>query len=146
MRFFWLSARLHPRAFCLSSCKNLSASGRTLGSGSGLAHRICIQSRGLALSLPISVVFIAQVYHVPRLQPPLALVAIMLVTSKGAAGVHWSCIYSPRDGLSDIRHSAARRTRARVCRSIIFYPCQSTRKCDWEWSRDDRSCKAGERV
>lgn len=43
---------------------------------------------GLALSLPISTVFIAQVYHVslsfPRL---LALVAIMLVTSKGAAGV-----------------------------------------------------------
>src|SRR6202051_1339064 len=43
---------------------------------------------GLALSLPISTVFIAQVYHVQlgftRL---LALVAIMLVTSKGAAGV-----------------------------------------------------------
>ena len=43
---------------------------------------------GLALSLPISTVFIAQVYNVQlgftRL---LALVAIMLVTSKGAAGV-----------------------------------------------------------
>ena len=43
---------------------------------------------GLAVSLPISTVFIAQVYHVPlgfgRL---LALMAIMLVTSKGAAGV-----------------------------------------------------------
>src|SRR3984893_14173130 len=43
---------------------------------------------GLALSLPISTLFIAQVYHVQlgftRL---LALVAIMLVTSKGAAGV-----------------------------------------------------------
>jgi aerobic C4-dicarboxylate transport protein len=43
---------------------------------------------GLAVSLPISTVFIAQVYHVPlgfgRL---LTLVAIMLVTSKGAAGV-----------------------------------------------------------
>jgi aerobic C4-dicarboxylate transport protein len=43
---------------------------------------------GLALSLPISTVFIAQVYNIQlgftRL---LALVAIMLVTSKGAAGV-----------------------------------------------------------
>jgi aerobic C4-dicarboxylate transport protein len=43
---------------------------------------------GLALSLPISTLFIAQVYQIPlsfgRL---LALVAIMLVTSKGAAGV-----------------------------------------------------------
>ena len=43
---------------------------------------------GLALSLPISTLFIAQVYQVPlsfgRL---LSLVAIMLVTSKGAAGV-----------------------------------------------------------
>jgi aerobic C4-dicarboxylate transport protein len=43
---------------------------------------------GLAVSLPISTVFIAQVYHVPlgfgRL---LALMAIMLITSKGAAGV-----------------------------------------------------------
>ena len=43
---------------------------------------------GLAVSLPISTLFIAQVYHVPlsfgRL---LSLVAIMLVTSKGAAGV-----------------------------------------------------------
>jgi aerobic C4-dicarboxylate transport protein len=43
---------------------------------------------GLAVSLPISTVFIAQVYHVPlgfgRL---LLLMAIMLVTSKGAAGV-----------------------------------------------------------
>jgi len=43
---------------------------------------------GLALSLPISVVFIAQVYHVPLgFSRLLALVAIMLVTSKGAAGV-----------------------------------------------------------
>jgi len=43
---------------------------------------------GLALSLPISTVFIAQVYHVPlSLSRLLALVAIMLVTSKGAAGV-----------------------------------------------------------
>jgi aerobic C4-dicarboxylate transport protein len=43
---------------------------------------------GLAVSLPISVVFIAQVYHVPlSLGRLLALVAIMLVTSKGAAGV-----------------------------------------------------------
>ncbi len=43
---------------------------------------------GLAVSLPISTVFIAQVYHVP-LSPSrlLSLVAIMLVTSKGAAGV-----------------------------------------------------------
>jgi aerobic C4-dicarboxylate transport protein len=43
---------------------------------------------GLALSLPISTMFIAQVYHVQisfgRL---LVLVGIMLVTSKGAAGV-----------------------------------------------------------
>jgi aerobic C4-dicarboxylate transport protein len=43
---------------------------------------------GLAVSLPISTVFISQVYHVPlgfgRL---LTLIAIMLVTSKGAAGV-----------------------------------------------------------
>jgi aerobic C4-dicarboxylate transport protein len=43
---------------------------------------------GLALSLPISTVFIAQVYHVPlSFSQLLALVAIMLVTSKGAAGV-----------------------------------------------------------
>jgi aerobic C4-dicarboxylate transport protein len=43
---------------------------------------------GLALSLPISTVFIAQVYHVPlSFSRLLALVAIMLVTSKGAAGV-----------------------------------------------------------
>ena len=43
---------------------------------------------GLAVSLPISTVFIAQVYHVPlSLSRLLALVAIMLVTSKGAAGV-----------------------------------------------------------
>jgi aerobic C4-dicarboxylate transport protein len=43
---------------------------------------------GLALSLPISTVFIAQVYHVPlTLSRLLALVAVMLVTSKGAAGV-----------------------------------------------------------
>lgn len=43
---------------------------------------------GLALSLPISTVFIAQVYHVPlSFTRLLALVAIMLVTSKGAAGV-----------------------------------------------------------
>src|SRR3981081_1109540 len=43
---------------------------------------------GLALSLPISVVFIAQVYHVPLgFSRLLALVAIILVTSKGAAGV-----------------------------------------------------------
>jgi aerobic C4-dicarboxylate transport protein len=43
---------------------------------------------GLAVSLPISVVFIAQAYHVPlSLSRLLALVAIMLVTSKGAAGV-----------------------------------------------------------
>jgi aerobic C4-dicarboxylate transport protein len=43
---------------------------------------------GLAVSLPISTVFIAQVYHVPLgLSRLLALVAIMLVTSKGAAGV-----------------------------------------------------------
>jgi len=47
-----------------------------------------IQSRGLALSLPISVVFIAQgLSRSARLQPPLSPVAIMLVTSKGAAGV-----------------------------------------------------------
>jgi aerobic C4-dicarboxylate transport protein len=43
---------------------------------------------GLALSLPISTMFIAQAYHVQisfgRL---LVLVGIMLVTSKGAAGV-----------------------------------------------------------
>ena len=43
---------------------------------------------GLALSLPISTVFIAQVYHVSlSFTRLLALVAIMLVTSKGAAGV-----------------------------------------------------------
>jgi aerobic C4-dicarboxylate transport protein len=43
---------------------------------------------GLALSLPISTIFIAQVYHVPlSFSRLLALVAIMLVTSKGAAGV-----------------------------------------------------------
>ena len=43
---------------------------------------------GLAVSLPISTVFMAQVYHVPlSLGRLLALVAIMLVTSKGAAGV-----------------------------------------------------------
>src|SRR4030081_4078430 len=43
---------------------------------------------GLAVSLPISTVFIAQVYHVPlTFSRLLALVAIMLVTSKGAAGV-----------------------------------------------------------
>jgi aerobic C4-dicarboxylate transport protein len=43
---------------------------------------------GLALSLPISTVFIAQVYHVQlSFSHLLALVAIMLVTSKGAAGV-----------------------------------------------------------
>jgi aerobic C4-dicarboxylate transport protein len=43
---------------------------------------------GLALSLPISTVFIAQVYHVPlTFSRLLALVAVMLVTSKGAAGV-----------------------------------------------------------
>src|SRR4030088_1728192 len=43
---------------------------------------------GLAVSLPISTVFIAQVYHVPlSFSRLLALVAIMLVTSKGAAGV-----------------------------------------------------------
>jgi aerobic C4-dicarboxylate transport protein len=43
---------------------------------------------GLAVSLPISTVFIAQVYHVPLgLGRLLTLVAIMLVTSKGAAGV-----------------------------------------------------------
>jgi aerobic C4-dicarboxylate transport protein len=43
---------------------------------------------GLALSLPISTVFIAQVYHVQLgFGQLLALVAIMLVTSKGAAGV-----------------------------------------------------------
>jgi aerobic C4-dicarboxylate transport protein len=43
---------------------------------------------GLALSLPISTVFIAQVYHVDlSFSRLLALIAIMLVTSKGAAGV-----------------------------------------------------------
>lgn len=43
---------------------------------------------GLALSLPISTVFIEQVYHVElSFSRLLALVAIMLVTSKGAAGV-----------------------------------------------------------
>jgi len=43
---------------------------------------------GLAVSLPISTLFIAQVYHVPlSFSRLLALVAIMLVTSKGAAGV-----------------------------------------------------------
>jgi aerobic C4-dicarboxylate transport protein len=43
---------------------------------------------GLALSLPISTLFIAQVYHVQlSFTRLLALVAIMLVTSKGAAGV-----------------------------------------------------------
>src|SRR6202022_2769691 len=43
---------------------------------------------GLALSLPISTVFIAQVYHVSlSFSRLLALVAIMLITSKGAAGV-----------------------------------------------------------
>jgi hypothetical protein len=43
---------------------------------------------GLALSLPISTVFIAQVYHVElSFSRLLALVAIMLLTSKGAAGV-----------------------------------------------------------
>jgi aerobic C4-dicarboxylate transport protein len=43
---------------------------------------------GLALSLPISTLFIAQVYHVPlSFGQLLSLVAIMLVTSKGAAGV-----------------------------------------------------------
>jgi aerobic C4-dicarboxylate transport protein len=43
---------------------------------------------GLAVSLPISTLFIAQVYHVPlSFSHLLALVAIMLVTSKGAAGV-----------------------------------------------------------
>ena len=43
---------------------------------------------GLALSLPISTVFIAQVYHISlSFSHLLALVAIMLVTSKGAAGV-----------------------------------------------------------
>jgi aerobic C4-dicarboxylate transport protein len=43
---------------------------------------------GLAVSLPISTVFIAQVYHVPLgFGNLLALMAIMLVTSKGAAGV-----------------------------------------------------------
>jgi aerobic C4-dicarboxylate transport protein len=43
---------------------------------------------GLALSLPISTVFIAQVYHIPlSFSRLVALVAIMLITSKGAAGV-----------------------------------------------------------
>src|SRR3982075_732613 len=43
---------------------------------------------GLAVSLPISTIFIAQVYHVElSFSRLLALVAIMLVTSKGAAGV-----------------------------------------------------------
>jgi aerobic C4-dicarboxylate transport protein len=43
---------------------------------------------GLAVSLPISALFIAQVYHVELgFSRLLALVAIMLVTSKGAAGV-----------------------------------------------------------
>jgi aerobic C4-dicarboxylate transport protein len=43
---------------------------------------------GLAVSLPISTVFIAQVYHVPlSFSRLLTLMAIMLVTSKGAAGV-----------------------------------------------------------
>jgi aerobic C4-dicarboxylate transport protein len=43
---------------------------------------------GLALSLPISTVFIAQAYNVElSFTRLLALVAIMLVTSKGAAGV-----------------------------------------------------------
>jgi aerobic C4-dicarboxylate transport protein len=43
---------------------------------------------GLAVSLPISTLFIAQVYHVELgFSRLLALVAIMLVTSKGAAGV-----------------------------------------------------------
>jgi aerobic C4-dicarboxylate transport protein len=43
---------------------------------------------GLALSLPISTLFIAQVYHIPlSFGQLLSLVAIMLVTSKGAAGV-----------------------------------------------------------
>jgi aerobic C4-dicarboxylate transport protein len=43
---------------------------------------------GLAVSLPISTVFIAQVYHVPLgFERLLTLTAIMLVTSKGAAGV-----------------------------------------------------------
>jgi aerobic C4-dicarboxylate transport protein len=43
---------------------------------------------GLAVSLPISTLFIAQVYHVELgFSQLLALVAIMLVTSKGAAGV-----------------------------------------------------------
>jgi aerobic C4-dicarboxylate transport protein len=43
---------------------------------------------GLAISLPISTVFIAQVYHVPlSFNQLLALMTIMLVTSKGAAGV-----------------------------------------------------------
>jgi aerobic C4-dicarboxylate transport protein len=43
---------------------------------------------GLALSLPISTLFIAQVYHVQlSFTRLLALLAIMLVTSKGAAGV-----------------------------------------------------------
>jgi aerobic C4-dicarboxylate transport protein len=43
---------------------------------------------GLAVSLPISTVFIAQVYHVPlSFGRILTLMAIMLVTSKGAAGV-----------------------------------------------------------
>ena len=57
---------------------------------------------GLALSLPISTLFIAQVYQVPlsfgRL---LSLVAIMLVTSKGAAGSNGSRIY--RAGYNDRR-------------------------------------------
>jgi aerobic C4-dicarboxylate transport protein len=43
---------------------------------------------GLAVSLPISTLFIAQVYHVSlSFSHLVALVAIMLVTSKGAAGV-----------------------------------------------------------
>jgi aerobic C4-dicarboxylate transport protein len=43
---------------------------------------------GLAVSLPISTLFIAQVYHVPlSFERLLGLLAIMLITSKGAAGV-----------------------------------------------------------
>jgi aerobic C4-dicarboxylate transport protein len=60
---------------------------------------------GLAVSLPISVVFIAQVYHVPlSLGRLLALMAIMLLTSKGAAGVTGAAfiVLATTVGASDI--------------------------------------------
>ena len=99
---------------------------------------------GLALSLPISTVFIAQVYHVQLgFTPSLSPGSHHVSDVEGSRWCHRSCFYSFGNDCGCIGNPAGRGTCARVCCRYFPIHGASARKCYWEWSRDDCGCKVG---